>query len=202
MTRRGTNGVDQVDTGGVTAALFRQHTSRTVDPQLHTHAIISAKVQDPTGKWLSLDARFLKRQQRTIGWLYDAALRTELTSRLGVAWDRSTANGRRISRCVPERLRDLFSERSGQVDAKLAELIDRWSAEHDGADPDPKTIAMLERRAVTASRPGEGPRGRRHRTARAVGSPGPGDRIRPAGTDRPGHSGPRSHVATGSMTRC
>ena len=68
------------------AALFRQHTSRTADPQLHTHAVIWAKVQDPTGKWLALDARFLKYQQRSIGWVYDAALRAELTARLGVGW--------------------------------------------------------------------------------------------------------------------
>ncbi|HRW39984.1 MAG TPA: MobF family relaxase, partial [Microthrixaceae bacterium] len=86
VTRRGTDGVFQVDTQGLTAALFRQHTSRTIDPQLHTHAVISAKVQDPTGRWLSLDARFLKYQQRTIGWIYDAALRAELTNRLGVTW--------------------------------------------------------------------------------------------------------------------
>ncbi len=46
VTRRGTDGIDQVDTQGLTVALFRQHTSRTADPQLHTHAVISAKVQD------------------------------------------------------------------------------------------------------------------------------------------------------------
>lgn len=69
VTRRGTDGVLQVDTLGITAAVFRQHTSRTVDPQLHSHAIISAKVQDETGRWLALDARFLKYQQRTIGWV-------------------------------------------------------------------------------------------------------------------------------------
>ena len=67
VTRRGRDGVDQVDTRGVTAAVFRQHTSRTVDPQLHTHTVIAAKVQDPTGKWLSLDARFLKGQQPLAG---------------------------------------------------------------------------------------------------------------------------------------
>jgi len=86
VTRRGTDGVDQVDTLGITAALFRQHTSRTVDPQLHTHAIISAKVQDPSGMWLSLDARFLKGQQRTMSWVYDAALRCGITARLGLDW--------------------------------------------------------------------------------------------------------------------
>jgi len=86
VTRRGRDGVLQVDTRGITAAVFRQHTSRTVDPQLHSHAVISAKVQDDTGTWLALDARFLKYQQRTIGWIYDAALRTEMTNRLGVDW--------------------------------------------------------------------------------------------------------------------
>jgi conjugative relaxase-like TrwC/TraI family protein len=63
VTRRGRDGVQQVDTQGLAMALFRQHTSRSADPQLHTHAIVAAKVQDRTSKWLSLDARFLKRQQ-------------------------------------------------------------------------------------------------------------------------------------------
>ncbi len=35
VTRRGTDGIHQVATQGVTAALFRQHTSRAMDPQLH-----------------------------------------------------------------------------------------------------------------------------------------------------------------------
>ena len=56
VTRRGTDGIHQVDSRGITVALFRQHTSRTMDPQLHTHAIVLAKVQDGTGTWLSLDA--------------------------------------------------------------------------------------------------------------------------------------------------
>ncbi|MCU0267883.1 MAG: relaxase domain-containing protein [Acidimicrobiales bacterium] len=153
VTRRGTDGVHQVDTRGITAALFRQHTSRTIDPQLHTHAIVSAKVQDPTGKWLSLDARFLKQQQTTIGWVYDAALRAELTARLDVDW-RPNKEGRLVDlAAVPEELCDVFSERSAQVEAEHNELIARWSAEHDGEEPDPYTVAKLERRAVKASRP-------------------------------------------------
>ena len=152
VTRRGTDGIDQVDTQGITAALFRQHTSRTVDPQLHTHAVIAAKVQDPTGKWLSLDARFLKGQQRTIGWIYDAAVRAELTARLGVAWEHGP-DGPGDMTCVPEPVRDLLSQRSGQVQEKLAELIGRWSDENDHADPGVRTIAALERSAAVCSRP-------------------------------------------------
>lgn len=152
VTRRGTDGVHQVDTLGIAAAVFRQHTSRTVDPQLHSHALIVAKVQDPTGRWLSLDARFLKYQQRTIGWIYDAALRAELTHRLGVGWG-PMVGGQAELTAIPAEARDLFSQRSAQVQTARDELIADWSAAHDGADPDPRTISRLERTAVLASRP-------------------------------------------------
>ncbi len=153
VTRRGKDGVLQVDTQGLTVAVFRQHTSRTMDPQLHTHAIVLAKVQDPSGEWLSLDASFLKRQQKTIGWVYDAALRAELTARLGVDWEALVEGGQADLELIPEEIRDLFSNRSVQVDEKLAELIERWSDENDGAQPDARTVAHLEREAVTSSRP-------------------------------------------------
>lgn len=154
VTRRGKDGVDQVDAVGLTVAVFRQHTSRTVDPQMHTHAVIAGKVQDTTGRWLSLDARFLKQQQRTIGWVYDAALRTELTARLGLGWG-PIQGGQADATCIPDRVRDLFSQRSRQVEAKLSDLVRAWVADHDGADPSPRTIADLQRRAVLASRPGK-----------------------------------------------
>jgi conjugative relaxase-like TrwC/TraI family protein len=152
VTRRGRDGVDQVDSQGLVVALFRQHTSRTADPQLHTHAVIWAKVQDPTGRWLALDARFLKYQQRSIGWVYDAALRTELTARLGVTWG-PVIDGHAEVVGVPGELMAEFSQRSTQVDDKLRKLVARWAAEHDGVDPDARTIARLERKAVLSSRP-------------------------------------------------
>ena len=137
VTRRGKDGVHQVDARGLTVALFRQHTSRMLDPQLHTHAVIWSKVQDSTGAWLALDARFLLKQQYTMSWLYDAALRVELTRRLGLDWEPLVpGQGQADLTAVPEALRDLFSQRSVQVEAKLAELVRRWMAEHDDARAD------------------------------------------------------------------
>ena len=158
VTRRGRDGVRQVDTKGLAVALFRQHTSRSTDPQLHTHAIVTAKVQDPSGRWLSLDARFLKRQQRSIGWVYASALRSELTERLGAAWG-PVSEGHADVAGVPGSLIEAFSTRSGQVDARLAELLAAWVDDHDGAEPDARTLYHLERRAALDSRPGKDPVG-------------------------------------------
>jgi conjugative relaxase-like TrwC/TraI family protein len=95
------------DTNGLTIAAFRQTTSRADDPQIHTHAVISAKVQTADGRWLALDARYLKRHQRMLGGLYQSVLRAELTHRFGVEW-RPIVNGQaeiagdpqRADRCV------------------------------------------------------------------------------------------------------
>ena len=71
---------------GLTVAAFRQTTSRADDPQIHTHCVISAKVQTDDGHWLALDARYLKKHQRMLGGLYQSVLRNELTHRFGIAW--------------------------------------------------------------------------------------------------------------------
>jgi conjugative relaxase-like TrwC/TraI family protein len=55
------------DSQGLTAAVFRQTTSRLDDPQLHSRVLISAKAQTDDGRWLALDARTLKGYQRALG---------------------------------------------------------------------------------------------------------------------------------------
>ena len=84
-------------------ATFRQTTSRADDPQIHTHAVISAKVQTADGRWLALDARYLKRHQRMLGGLYQSVLRAELTHRFGVEW-RPIVNGQAEIAGVPDEL--------------------------------------------------------------------------------------------------
>jgi conjugative relaxase-like TrwC/TraI family protein len=91
------------DAEGLVAATFRQHTSRALDPQLHTHVVIPNRVLSPDGRWLALDARTLKLDQRTLSAVYHAGLRAELTHlpwrRLGGARQRD----RRDTRCPRRR---------------------------------------------------------------------------------------------------
>src|SRR3954469_22262116 len=64
---------------------FRHRSSRAGDPQLHTHAVVENVVR-ADGSWSALDGRALYARARTAGFLYQAALRDQLSDRLGVSW--------------------------------------------------------------------------------------------------------------------
>ena len=158
---------------GLTMATFRQSTSRADDPQLHTHAVISAKVQLADGRWLALDARYLKRQQRTLGGLYQSALRAGLHAELGVVWG-PVVNGQAEIAGMPEELLAVFSKRTGQVEAALADKLVEFRS-RQGRDPTTWERAALTREAAVdtrAHKTGTGPddlSGRWRREANEVG---------------------------------
>ncbi len=140
-------------------ATFRQTTSRADDPQVHTHAVISAKVQTEDGRWLALDARYLKRHQRMLGGLYQSVLRAELTHRYGVAWE-PIVNGQAEIVGLPRELLEVFSKRAGQVDAALAAKVGEFR-HREGRDPTAWERAALCREASADTRA--------HKTGNGVG---------------------------------
>jgi conjugative relaxase-like TrwC/TraI family protein len=124
FTRRGRAGVLQVDTEGLTAAAFVHRTSRAGDPQLHTHVLVANKVRARTdGRWLSLDGSELYRSQKAAGMLYRAALRAELSRRLGLEWTAVDANGIAELSGVPEGLCAAWSARRAEVVELAAQLV-------------------------------------------------------------------------------
>ncbi len=138
------------DSQGLMVAGFRQTTSRADDPQLHTHLVISAKVQTADGRWLALDARMLKRYQRTLGGIYQSVLRAELTARFGVVFGEIVKGQAEISG-VPTELLELFSKRTVQVDDALTlKLADFYARE--GRDPTMWEKAALTREAAADTR--------------------------------------------------
>src|SRR5437763_5244723 len=123
FSRTGKAGIRQVDTRGLVAAGFVHRTSRSGDPQLHTHVLVSNRVQCEDGVWRALDGKALHRQLTPAGMLYHAALRAELTMRLGVAWTDVNRHGQAEIQGVPRGLRRLFSSRRAEVEAAAAERI-------------------------------------------------------------------------------
>jgi conjugative relaxase-like TrwC/TraI family protein len=138
------------DTRGLVMAAFRQTTSREDDPQLHTHVVISTKVQTLDGRWLALDARYLKRKQRVLGGLYQSVLRAELTHRYGIAWG-SLEHGQAEIVGVPRELLKVFSKRTAQVDAELTDKIESFRV-REGRDPSRWERAVLTRHAAEDTR--------------------------------------------------
>jgi conjugative relaxase-like TrwC/TraI family protein len=123
FTRRGHNGVLQVDTEGLVGATFVHRTSRAADPQLHTHLLIANKVRAADGAWLAIDGRELFTHQKAAGMLYKAALRSELTRRCDVAWTEVDENGIAEIKGVPEDLADGWSKRRNELKRMANELI-------------------------------------------------------------------------------
>ena len=142
-----------VDAEGIMVGVFRQHTSRRLDPQLHTHAVIANKVRGPDGKWLALDARPIICDQRTLSALYHACNRAELTRRLGVEWEVPEHGIAEIAG-VPEEVRVEFSRRTTDIERRLGEKLERFR-DNLSREPTAKERWRLEREAVLDSRPGK-----------------------------------------------
>ena len=133
------------ETRGLTIGVFRQSTSRADDPQLHTHVVISSKVQTADGRWYALDGRVLKRHQQAFGYFYQSVLRAELTARYGVAFD-PIVNGQAEIAGVPTELLHQFSKRAHDIavemDHRVAEFIDS-----NGREPSHREFSAMEREA-------------------------------------------------------
>lgn len=138
------------DSQGLTIATFRQTTSREDDPQIHTHCVISAKVQTDEDRWLALDGRYLKTHQRAMGGLYQSVLRNELAHRFGVAWG-DIEKGQADMSAMPHELLTVFSKRSDQIDEALAGKIDDF-VDRQGRDPNQWELGAIKREAAVDTR--------------------------------------------------
>jgi conjugative relaxase-like TrwC/TraI family protein len=102
FSRRGTNGVEQIATAGLAAALFDHRTSREGDPQLHTHALVVNKALCADGVWRTLDGREMFDHKKTAGIIYQK-------------W------GLHLGAVSPENVQDLTS-RQGKPDSSSSRL--------------------------------------------------------------------------------
>ena len=138
------------DSQGLTVAAFRQTTSRADDPQIHTHCVISAKVQTDGGRWLALDARYLKRHQRMLGGLYQSVLRNELTHRFGIDWG-AIEHGQAEMTAMPEHLLAVVSKRADEINDALAVKVEDF-ATRQGREPNQWELGALKREAAVDTR--------------------------------------------------
>ena len=152
LSRRGRDGVEQVPSAGFAAACFDHRTSRTGDPQLHTHALVVNKVRCTDGAWRTLDGHEVFHHKKSAGVLYQSALRAELSARLPVSFGPVSEHGQAEIAGVPEYLMTAWSTRTSAV---LADAVPTISDAEDalGRPVSAAERARIIKTAVLSTRP-------------------------------------------------
>ena len=137
---------------GPAVAVIPEFTSRSGDPHIHVHSVVSSKVFEPmTQRWLALDARPLKMDQRALSGAFAVGLEAELTARLGVDFgDRIYTYGRTING-IDRSVVEAMSTRAGQVEGSSQAKYERFVAE-TGNEPTPQQMFRMEREAQRETR--------------------------------------------------
>lgn len=117
---RSANG-EPVRTGNLVYALFQHDTSRKLDPQNHTHAVIAAMTQDKAGKWKALWNGEIWKNNSVLGSIYNAALRSNL-EKLGYQTEITGKHGQFEIKGVPRGVIDAFSQRRQDILATAERL--------------------------------------------------------------------------------
>ncbi len=163
FTRLGTDGVRQVETTGLIAAVFTHRDSRAGDPDLHSHVAVSNKVQTRDGHWRALDGRVLHKAAVAASERYDNRLEAHLVTRLGVGFtDRSgPKRGRRTVREIAgmdEGLLSAWSSRRRDIDARRAVLTGDFQRDHGRPPTAVEAIALAQRATLETRGPKHQPR--------------------------------------------
>ena len=156
MTRRGRNGVRQIETSsGVIGTKFRHWDSRAGDPNLHDHVVIANRVQGVDGQWSSIDGRMIYAYGVEASELYNARVQQHVTELTGLQFEARSQNGKKPVHeivGIDDEMVRAFSSRRGEISATLEQVTAKFVEEH-GYAPSEKQLIQLAQQATLATRP-------------------------------------------------
>ena len=156
MTRRGRNGVRQIDTdGGVIGTKFRHWDSRAGDPNLHDHVVIANRVRGVDGQWSSIDGRMIYAYGVEASELYNSLVQQYVTELTGLQFEARSLNGKKPVHeivGIDDEMVRAFSSRRGEISAALEQVTAKFVEEH-GYAPSEKQLIQLAQQATLATRP-------------------------------------------------
>ena len=156
MTRRGRNGVRQIETSsGVIGTKFRHWDSRAGDPNLHDHVVIANRVQGVDGQWSSIDGRMIYAYGVEASELYNSLVQQYVTELTGLQFEARSLNGKQPVHeivGIDDEMVRAFSSRRGEISAALEQVTAQFVEEH-GYAPNEKQLIQLAQQATLATRP-------------------------------------------------
>ncbi len=176
QSRAGHSGVAHVPVTGLVASQFDHWDSRAGDPQLHTHTVISNRVQRVLdGQWATLDSYTLHRHVVAISETYNSLLFDRLHQGIGALPQSRSEDGQHLADAlavatakdvsaqpdtsghrvelagVPDSLIEEFSTRSRDIEARKDQLMAEWVATH-GRQPPAAVVLQLRQQATLQTR--------------------------------------------------
>ena len=128
--RQGRDGKETVSTGKLVVALFQHDTSRALDPQLHTHAVIANVTQREDGAWRALKNDQLHFENKLLGAIYHNELKSRVAA-LGYDISENGKNGMFDIAGISRDTIEAWSERSTEIQ-EIAERLGLSSPEAKG----------------------------------------------------------------------
>lgn len=112
---------EAINTDVLIAATFQHHTSRNLDPQLHTHCVIANATKDiSSDKWRSVFFDDIYDNKKFLGAIYRAELAYQI-NQLGYEIDIKSNDTIFELKNISQELLDKFSTRSQQIREKAGE---------------------------------------------------------------------------------
>ncbi|KPM10139.1 hypothetical protein QR98_0086890, partial [Sarcoptes scabiei] len=170
FTRIGTGGIQQVETDGMIAAEFTHFETRSGDPDLHSHVLVSNKVRvadtpagceaGAVGKWKTIDSRALHEHAITAGGVYNTTLQQLLSERLGVEFT-PVSKGTDATPVwevagVPRSLNEAFSSRRAGAKPVYERMVADYVERH-GRQPTRRVNYRLWQAAILETRDAKRP---------------------------------------------
>ena len=128
------------------AAVFRHETSRNLDPQLHSHAVLLNGTQDQQGTWRALHVDGIFAEKKLVQMVYHNELAYRLRQS-GYAVEASKEGSCKI-KGFDERSLEAFSSRRQQIEKYVAKQV-AAGAERSGALYQQAAIATRKRKQET-----------------------------------------------------
>ena len=155
FTRSGKQGREQIKTKGVIASEFKHYDTRAGDPDLHSHVLVSNKVQAEDGRWLSLDSKALHKQAQAISHRYDSILNTLLSNQIGYTFTACDHGANKEPTWeidgISASLMESFSKRRRGAQPVYKRLVEEFVAAR-GATPNSVEVGRLWQQAILETR--------------------------------------------------
>ena len=157
FTRDSTGQVRTIEVTGLIGAAFTHRDARSGDPDLHTHVVVSNKVQTLNGRWSALRSPVLFAALAAASERYNTRCEAEVIARLGVRFE--TRPGADAPKSpirevvgVDPALNAFWSSRWADIVARRAVLCAAFQVDH-GRAPTAIEVRRLSQQANLETRP-------------------------------------------------